>query len=74
MSVSAYLERPRRNVAAHESTNPYHNAQRQLEIVADYLDLDPGLHQVLKHPQRELTVNFPVKMDDGQTHIFTYAV
>lgn len=71
MSVSLELERPRRRVAAMESTNPYQNALRQLEICADHLDLDPGLHEVLKHPQRELTVNFPVKMDDGKTHVFT---
>ncbi len=71
MSVSYALERPRRAVAAIESTNPYENALKQLEICAEHLDLDPGLHAVLKHPQRELTVNFPVKMDDGQTHIFT---
>ena len=35
------------------------------------MNLDPGLHEVLKFPQRELTVHFPVKMEDGHTHVFT---
>ena len=35
------------------------------------LELDPGIHEVLKYPQRELTVHFPVKMENGGTHVFT---
>jgi glutamate dehydrogenase (NAD(P)+) len=54
-----------------ESSNPYKNALQQLETAARYLELDPGLHEVLKYPQRELTVHFPVKMSDGSTHVFT---
>jgi glutamate dehydrogenase (NAD(P)+) len=71
MSVSALLERPRRSAAVRESTNPYENALHQLEIVAEHLNLDPGLHEVLKYSQRELTVHFPVKMDNGVTRVFT---
>jgi glutamate dehydrogenase (NAD(P)+) len=54
-----------------ESANPFHHALLQLETAARYLELDPGLHEVLKSPQRELTVHFPVKMEDGSTRIFT---
>lgn len=71
MSVSTLLERPRREGAPRESTNPYQNALQQLEIVAVHLGLDPGLHEVLKYPQRELTVHFPVKLDNGSTRVFT---
>ncbi|MCX6359018.1 MAG: Glu/Leu/Phe/Val dehydrogenase [Armatimonadetes bacterium] len=59
-----------RSGSIRESTNPYENAVQQLEIVADQLGLDEGLLQVLSYPQRELTVNFPVKMDDGATRVF----
>ena len=45
--------------------NPWHVAQRQFDLAADRLDLDPGLRRVLREPRRELTVHFPVKMDDG---------
>ncbi|HEY8198693.1 MAG TPA: Glu/Leu/Phe/Val dehydrogenase [Candidatus Limnocylindrales bacterium] len=46
-------------------------AQRQFDIAADRLDLDPGLRQVLREPRRELIVHFPVKMDDGSVKVFT---
>lgn len=46
-------------------------ALTQLDRVAELLQLDPGLHELLRHPKRELTVSFPVKMDDGSLRIFT---
>jgi glutamate dehydrogenase (NAD(P)+) len=54
-----------------QAENPYINAQRQFDTAADLLDLDAGLRRVLRVPQRELTVNFPVKMDDGRIEVFT---
>ncbi len=42
-----------------------------LDDVAEILDLDPSCHEVLKHPQRILTVSVPVKMDDGSIRVFT---
>jgi len=71
MGVSAAAPRGRSGGAVRESLNPYENALRQLEIAALRLELDPGLHAVLRTPQRELTVNFPVKMDNGVTRVFT---
>ena len=49
----------------------FETAQAQLRKVADLLSLDPGLTEILAHPRRELTVHFPVRMDDGQTRVFT---
>jgi glutamate dehydrogenase (NAD(P)+) len=51
--------------------NPWHVAQRQFDTAADRLSLDPGLRRVLRQPRRELTVHFPVKMDDGSVQVFT---
>ncbi len=51
--------------------NPWEVAQRQFDLAADHLNLDPGLRQVLREPRRALTVHFPVKMDDGSTKVFT---
>ncbi len=53
------------------SINPFETAQRQVDIVAKVLNLDPGTISILKHPKRELTVNFPVRMDDGSYRVFT---
>ncbi len=65
------VERPRRDDAVRESTNPYENALQQLEIAIQRLGLSAGLHEILKYPQRELTVHFPVKMDNGEVRVFT---
>lgn len=45
-------------------------AREQLSVAAEYLDLDPGLHQVLAHPIRQLIVHFPVVMDNGEVQVF----
>jgi len=46
-------------------------ALRQFNVAADYLPLKRGIREFLAYPKRELTVNFPVKMDDGSVRIFT---
>jgi len=46
-------------------------ALRLFNIAADRLHLEPGIREKLKWPKRELTVHFPVKMDDGGITIFT---
>jgi glutamate dehydrogenase (NAD(P)+) len=54
-----------------EAPNIWAVAQEQFDAAAEQLDLDPGLRRVLRVPQRELTVNFPVTMDDGHVEVFT---
>ncbi len=54
-----------------DKVNPFENMKRQVDVVGKKLGLDPGLVEVLKNPKRELTVNFPVRMDDGCVKIFT---
>jgi len=54
-----------------ETLNPFEIAQEQIDRAGRKLNLDPGLLEVLKHPKRELTVNFPVRMDDGKIKVFT---
>jgi glutamate dehydrogenase (NAD(P)+) len=53
------------------SDNPYEIAQRQFDAAAEVLDLDLGLRKVLRNTKRELTVHFPVVMDDGHLEVFT---
>lgn len=50
--------------------NPKDVALQQLRIVAEHLNLDPGIHEVLKHPKRALIVSLPVKMDDSSVRVF----
>lgn len=49
----------------------YQTALAQFDKVAERLNLDPSLREVMRTPRRELTVNFPVKMDDGSIRVFT---
>jgi glutamate dehydrogenase (NAD(P)+) len=49
----------------------YSNAQRQFDLAADALDLDPRMRAILRVPQRELIVNFPVQKDDKSIEVFT---
>jgi glutamate dehydrogenase (NAD(P)+) len=51
--------------------NPWQVAQQQFDLAAERLNLDPGLRRVLREPRRELTVHFPVKMDDGSVQVFS---
>ena len=45
-------------------------ALAQFDAAADHLALEPGLRAVLRVPQREFTVHFPVKRDDGSVEVF----
>jgi glutamate dehydrogenase (NAD(P)+) len=67
--VRGRLDEEEAMLAIQESTLV--NAQRQFDKAADILDLDPNLRRILRVPQRELEVAFPVKMDDGSTRVFT---
>ena len=42
-----------------------------LDDVARRLELEPGIHAILRQPERELTVAVPVVMDDGHLEVFT---
>jgi glutamate dehydrogenase/leucine dehydrogenase len=48
-------------------------ALEQLEIAAEKLNLDRGLHEMLAHPKRSLIVSITVKMDNGGICVFSGA-
>jgi glutamate dehydrogenase (NAD(P)+) len=50
--------------------DPWASAQRQFDIAAERLGLDPGLRAVLRECERELIVSVPVRMDDGSVRVF----
>ena len=53
-----------------EKLNPFNIAQRQLDEAAEILNLEPGIHALLREPIRELHVALPVRMDDGSVKVF----
>ncbi|HEY0734921.1 MAG TPA: Glu/Leu/Phe/Val dehydrogenase [Herpetosiphonaceae bacterium] len=58
-------------VESQHKENPFEIAQQQFDIAAEILNLNDGMRQILRVPQRELTVRFPVTMDDGSVRVFT---
>jgi glutamate dehydrogenase (NAD(P)+) len=58
------------DVLIQQPETTWHVAQAQFDAAADALGLDDGLRHVLRVPQRELTVNFPVRLDDGRVAVF----
>jgi glutamate dehydrogenase (NAD(P)+) len=48
----------------------YRMAVTQLDEVAKRVDLEPDIHERLRHPRRALVVSVPVRMDDGRTEVF----
>lgn len=51
--------------------NPWQAAMQVFDSAADILQIDEGVRNRAKYPERELTVNFPVKMRDGKIKMFT---
>jgi len=54
-----------------EQGSLYKDMVRQFDRAVEHLDLDPGVAEILRHPKRQVTVNFPVVMDDGALRVFT---
>jgi glutamate dehydrogenase (NAD(P)+) len=57
--------------AAIDEFNPFLAMAQRFNVAADHLGLDQGLRDVLRTPDREMTVAIPVQMDDGSLRIFT---
>src|SRR5579864_3264040 len=51
--------------------NPYHMAVQQFELAAEKLNLSEDMREILRTPKRELTVNFPVRLDNGRIKTYT---
>src|SRR6266516_3587693 len=51
--------------------NPYQMAVQQFEAAADKINLSEDMREILRQPKRELTVNFPVRLDNGRVKTFT---
>jgi glutamate dehydrogenase (NAD(P)+) len=45
-------------------------AHEQLKIAAEKLDVDPGIHEILKNPKRSIRVSVTIKMDDCTIGVF----
>lgn len=59
------------NVNGTGRPNPFAVAVEQFEVAAKRLNLSDDMRAILRQTKRELTVNFPVRMDDGSIRMYT---
>ncbi|MGI8478198.1 MAG: Glu/Leu/Phe/Val family dehydrogenase [Thermomicrobiales bacterium] len=60
-----------RTVVVQREPDLYEVAVEQFGIAAEVLGLEDSMRRILSHCQRELTVSFPVEMDDGSVEVYT---
>lgn len=58
-------------VAPPVAVNPYEIVLTQLQMVAERLNLEQGILEILSQPERILEVSLPVKIDNGKIKVFT---
>src|SRR5580698_10537428 len=58
-------------VEVQNELNVYESAEARFEVAAQRLDLEEGVYQYLKYPDREITIYIPVARDNGHIEIFT---
>lgn len=62
--------RHQKPIAPFEDSATFQMACRQLESVAGFIDIDPGVLERLSKPKRAMLVSVPIRMDDGRTENF----
>lgn len=63
-------DRPHTPIPVFENSPTFQMALRQLDQVAEAIDLDPDIHVRLSQPKRAMVVSIPIKMGDGRTEGF----
>ncbi|MCE9594673.1 MAG: Glu/Leu/Phe/Val dehydrogenase [Planctomycetes bacterium] len=53
-----------------DELNPFMAMSKRFDAAADHLGLDEGLREVLRTPDREVTVAIPITMDSGKLKVF----
>jgi glutamate dehydrogenase (NAD(P)+) len=65
------MEPPLAPPSIFEASPVYQMALRQLDSVAEVINLDHNILERLRYPKRAMVVSVPVRMDDGATRTFT---
>jgi glutamate dehydrogenase (NAD(P)+) len=59
------------SISLENEKNPWLAAAARFDEAALRLKLDDGMCKVLRAPNKEITVNIPVQLDDGRLEVFT---
>ncbi|WP_395244407.1 Glu/Leu/Phe/Val dehydrogenase [Agromyces sp. MMS24-K17] len=71
VDVASAAPHPAQHTGAHPASNPLADARSQLAEAVGLLGYADGLHRMLATPRRELTVAVPLRLDGGETTLFT---
>ncbi|MFQ6045358.1 MAG: Glu/Leu/Phe/Val dehydrogenase [Gemmatimonadales bacterium] len=53
-----------------DERNPFEAMMARFDRAAESLALDPGIYQVLRHPDKQLIVSVPIQRDSGDIEVF----
>ncbi|MFO0927010.1 MAG: Glu/Leu/Phe/Val dehydrogenase [Gemmataceae bacterium] len=53
-----------------DNSPTFQMARRQLQAVAEVIDIDPGILDRMSLPKRAMVVSIPVHLDNGETEVF----
>lgn len=58
------------NLAVNED-NPFEAMMQRFDRAAELLDLDPGIYQILRNPEKQVITSIPVTLDSGEIEVYT---
>jgi glutamate dehydrogenase (NAD(P)+) len=71
VTINGTNDRPHKPTPVFENSPTFQMACRQLQMVAEHVDLDEGVLERLSKPKRAMVVSIPIRMDsDGRTENF----
>lgn len=50
--------------------SPFEAMMRRFDRAAELLNLEPGIHEILRHPEKQVITSIPVVMDNGELEVF----
>ncbi len=53
-----------------DTTNPFQAMIQRFDEAAKILGLEPDVYNIMKNPSKLIEVNLPIKMDNGDIHVF----
>src|SRR5881398_470420 len=71
VTVAAPIKQAYEGKSVFHYSPTFRMACRQLESVAEVIDIDKGVLQRMSLPKRAIVVSIPVRMDDGHTEVFS---
>ncbi|HEY4612107.1 MAG TPA: Glu/Leu/Phe/Val dehydrogenase [Bacteroidota bacterium] len=53
-----------------DKENPFESMMQRFDVAAHLLNLEPGLYEYLKTPQKQIIISIPIALDSGEVKVF----